>query len=194
MTGPAEPEDRGEQWSAYEPTQHATPNPYAPNPYQQDPYQQDPRQQDPYSQAAPPPVPYSIAPYPGAAYPAHPASPQSVFAAQGPAPATGQSSSIGAMVVGGILLVTCFATPAGLAPLVLGILGFTKANSVNRLWMAGQRQEAEAAADSSRTLALWAWISCAVGIAVMILAVVFFFVWALNVDPNTSNQPGTYGT
>lgn len=190
MNDPAEPENPNEQWAAYEPTQQAMPNPYAAHPYPQNPYEPDPYQQAaPFPQAAPPPALYG-----GPAYPAYPGSPQSVFAAQGPAPATAQASSIGAMVVGGILLLSCYGTLAGIAPLVLGILGFTKANSVNRLWLGGQQQDAAAAADSSRKLAMWAWISLAIGIAVTVLAVVLLGVWAMNTDPTPSRGTGIYGT
>lgn len=150
-----------------------------------------------YPPAQPPYVqpPYAHAPYPPVAYPAaaYPPSPQSVFSVQGPAPATAQASSIGAIVVGATFLLSCFGSAAGIAPLILGILGFNKANSVNRLWLAGDQAAATAAADSSKKLALWAWISLGIGIVLTVLAVVLLVVWTYNVEPNRVT-PGTYGT
>ncbi|GAA4659932.1 hypothetical protein [Gordonia humi] len=187
MSNPFDPHTPGadsgdEQWTAYEPTQFAQrpdlrKHDDVPPPVPGPPTAQ-PEFGMPLPQAAPPmygsPYPYTGQPFaPGAA---------------GPAPQTGQVSSIVALCLGGLLTVSCYGTLIGIAPLVLGIVGLTKSNSVSRLWFAGQYDAATAAAASSKRLAMWAWISLGIGVALAIIAVIVFVVWAVNVDPS----PPTY--
>lgn len=174
-----------QDWSAYEPTVVAggaedgplPPQAYPgyPNPYAEQPSgpQQQYAQQPPYPQLQP----YAYAPQP---------SPQAVFAAQGPTPQTGQVSAIVALVVGAMLLFSCYGTLAGVAPTVLGILGIIQSNSVNRFWTAGQMDEARRAAEDSKKKAMWAWISMAIGVVVTVVVVVIVVVVALQADGGSS--------
>ena len=173
---------------AYEPTQTTPTPPPLPEPgfaqpgFAQPGYAQPGYAQPGYSEQAyaQPPV---VAPGPyGAAYP-YPG--QQFGAAQpGPAPQTGQISSIVALVFGGILTVSCYGTLIGIAPLVLGIIGLTKANSVGRLWFAGQTAEASQAAESSKKAAMWAWISLGIGVVLAIIVIIILVAWAVNNDPS----------
>lgn len=194
-----------QDWSAYEPTVVAGgaedgplppqaypgyPNPYAeqpsgPQPDVQQPdggqqlYGQQQYGQQQYAQqpSYPQLQPYAYAPQP---------SPQAVFAAQGPTPQTGQVSAIVALVVGAMLLFSCYGTLAGVAPTVLGILGIIQSNSVNRFWTAGQMDEARRAAEDSKKKAMWAWISMAIGVVVTVVVVVIVVVVALQADGGSS--------
>ncbi|MCF8609646.1 hypothetical protein L5G28_05640 [Gordonia sp. HY285] len=180
---------------AYEPTQTTPTPPPLPEPgYAQSGYAQSGYAQPGYSEQAyaQPPLPPVVAPGPyGAAYP-YPG--QQFGAGQpGPAPQTGQISSIVALVFGGLLTVSCYGTLIGIAPLVLGIIGLTKANSVGRLWFAGQTAEASQAAESSKKAAMWAWISLGIGVVLAIIVVIILVVWAVNSDPSP-NTTYTYDT
>lgn len=174
------------EWAAYEPTQVSVPRPdlvkrdmprgpgYAPADYGQAQFVQPP---------LPPAVPFPYGaphPYPGQQ--------------QAAAPPTGQVSAIVALVFGGILTVSCYGTLIGIAPLVLGIIGLTKANSVSQLWITGQTTEAVKAAESSKTAAMWAWISLGIGVVLVVIAVIVFIVWVANTAdiPETDSPYRTY--
>ncbi|MCF8603095.1 hypothetical protein L5I01_06930 [Gordonia sp. HY442] len=183
MTTPENPygsQSDDSEWAAYEPTQVGVPKPdpgfqYAPPPQ----YQPQPQ----YAPQPLPPVSYgSPYPYPG-----------QQFRAQPPAapPQTGQISSVVALVLGGILTLSCYGTLVGIAPLVLGIVGFTKANSVGRLWYAGRTTEAAQAAESSKKAAMWAWISMGIGVVLAVIAIVLIVAWAINSD-STPDPTYTY--
>lgn len=142
-------------------------------------------------------TPYA-APYPGYAAPGYPAAGYppgygvpGYTPPAGPAPQTAQVSSVISLVISGLLVITCYGALAGIAPLVLSILGVTKASSVDRLWMSGQAQAAQDAAAASKKLAMWAWIALAIGVVVTILVIIGFVVWISNVDTSTGS---TYGT
>ncbi|MCF8568933.1 CD225/dispanin family protein [Gordonia sp. HY002] len=175
MTTPENPygsQSDDSEWAAYEPTQVGVPKP------------------DPGFQYAPPPLPPAPAPVPyGTPYPY----PGQQFGARPPAgpPQTGQISSVVAMVLGGILTLSCYGTLVGIAPLVLGIVGFTKANSVGRLWYAGRTTEAAQAAESSKKAAMWAWISMGIGVVLAVIVIVLIIAWAINTD-STPDPTYTY--
>ncbi|GAA3956113.1 CD225/dispanin family protein [Gordonia caeni] len=214
--GPDQPSDEettitpAQDWSSYEPTVVAgggadadaggadgplPPQAYPgyPNPYAEQQSVSQPEAQQPYTQQPPYTYPYAqpqpYAPQPYAYVP--PPSPQAVFASQGAAPQTGQVSAIVALVVGAMLLVSCYGTLAGIAPTVLGILGIMQANSVNRSWMAGQIEEARQAAEGSKKKAMWAWISMAIGVLVTIVVVVILIVVAIQADGGSSTGYST---
>lgn len=139
------------------------------------------------SPPVPPPAPNPVypaaaVPYPPApvAYPYAPmAYPQAGVAALGREPQTGQVSSIIVICVGAIFTLSCYGTLVGIAPLVLGVIGLTKANSVSRYWFAGQRELAQESADSSRTMAKWAWISFGIGLAITVIAIIVIVIWVI---------------
>lgn len=170
------PENPGDSdWAAYEPTQVGVPKP-------------DPGYWK--SQYVPPPLPPVVPPAPyGPSYP-YPGQ-QFGVRAQGSPPQSGQTSSLIALVFGGILTVSCYGTLIGIAPLVLGIVGFTRANSVARLWYAGRTAEAADAAESSKKAAMWAWISLGIGVVLAVIAVVLVIAWAINSD-STPDPVYTY--
>lgn len=171
------------------PNPYAEPTIHAQQPYAQQPYAQQSYAQQPYAQqqGPAPQQPSYYQPYPYVPQPA----PQAVFASQGPAPQTGQTSSIVALIIGALLLFSCYGTLAGIAPTVLSLLGLTQANSVNRLWMAGQIDAARQAAEESKKKAMWAWISMGIGVIVTIIVVVVVLVLAIQADSGTS---GGYAT
>ena len=179
MTDQHDPDD---EWSSYDPTQYAqrpdlTKHDAPPLPptagYPTPGYPQPPYPPNPY------PAPY---PYPA---PNRPVSPP---------PSTGQVSSIVAVCIGAILTLSCYGTLIGIAPLVLGILGLNKSNAVSRMWSAGREVEAVDAAASSKNLAMWAWISLAIGLVIALILIVVFVVWVINADPSapTHSPYGTY--
>jgi hypothetical protein len=134
-------------------------------------------------------TPYA-APYPGsgaAGYGAAGYPPPAAAAA----PQTAQVSSVISLVISGLLVITCYGAVAGAVPLILSILAVAKSSSVNRLWLSGQARAAQDAADASKKLAMWAWITLAVGIVLTVVALVGFFVWLSGVEPSTGY---TYGT
>lgn len=103
--------------------------------------------------------------YPGGAPGAYPN-------AQSLPPVSSTTSAILATVFGGLLIAGCYTSLIGIAPLVLGIMSLNKSNSVSRLWYLGQQQAAHDAVASASNLAKWAWISMAIGFAVVVVAVV----------------------
>ncbi|GEE01177.1 hypothetical protein nbrc107696_16230 [Gordonia spumicola] len=196
MTDSNEP--RSDQWAAYDETQIApvslnkqeapAPGDVAASDAPAVPHYENPAPapayQDPYAQPQYPVVP----PYP--AQPQYPvAQPQSPWVPQpgqffqapppinyGPAPLTAQTSAILATVFGGLLVAGCWTTLIGIAPLVLGIVGLNKANSVGRLWGTGQFDAARYAAEESRRYANWAWISMAIGFTLGLLLVLVLVI------------------
>lgn len=155
------------------------PAPQAPAGFTQDPYAQGGyAPQPPYSEQ--PPMPQAAPWYP-AQQPVYQGVP-GYAPSLGLAPQTGQVSAIVAIVVGALLSLTCYGTVIGIAPLVLGIMGVTKANSVTTFWISGQQQAAYEAAESSRKMAMWAWISMAIGIALVVLVVIIIVVIAANAN------------
>ncbi|MFT3660072.1 MAG: CD225/dispanin family protein [Gordonia sp. (in: high G+C Gram-positive bacteria)] len=114
------------------------------------PYQ--PPAQNPYSVPAPPYSPYGGYQVPGAI-----------------PPATGQVSAIICVVVSALMTVSCYFTLIGLAPLIVGIVALVRSNSVETLWRTGQAEAAQRAAESSKTLAMWAWLSMVIGVIVVVL-------------------------
>lgn len=172
------------------------------DPYAQDPYAQNSNAQNPNAQPSYGQAPYSQNPY-GAPPPAYgqPYGQPGAYGYQygpppGLAPQTGQVSSIVALVFGGLLTVSCYFTLIGIAPLVLGIMGLTKANSVNGLWMSGRAAEAEDAAASSKKLAMWAWISLGIGVVIAAIIITILIVWAVNSEPDrpSSTYPTSHST
>lgn len=155
----------------------AAPDPVAPEPPQQDVYPeagQYPAQQPAYPQA----IPYAAAPgAPLTPYPMYPGYGQQP---SGPQPETGQVSSIICLVISGLLTVSCYFTLIGLAPLILSIVALVKSNSVGSLWLSGQTEAAQQAADSSRSLALWAWLSMLIGFVVAVVVVLVIIAIAVN--------------
>ncbi|MEZ5211013.1 MULTISPECIES: hypothetical protein [unclassified Gordonia (in: high G+C Gram-positive bacteria)] len=184
---PGSGKSNDDSWSAYEPTQIApTPGPSpAPNPAPETPYYDQPA--DPYY-AAPAPMP-APAPYPAPAPAPFPYAPSyGPVAAPGPAPATGQVSSIVAIVIGGLFAVTCYGLPVGLAPLILGILGLTKSNASGNYWRTGQAELAVQTAESSKKMAMWAWIAFAIGFVIAVIVVVAIIIWAVYYADSTSSS------
>ncbi|MGB3708126.1 hypothetical protein [Gordonia sp. (in: high G+C Gram-positive bacteria)] len=148
-------------------TPQSDPAAFPPNPVYQG-FTADPYGQQQGGYAPQQPMPYYPAPvpaYPGLGYGG---------VNRGPAPATSQVSSILAIVIGGLLTFSCYGFLLGIAPLILGIVGVVKANSVSRLWFMGQEQEAYAAAESSKKMAMWAWIGMAIGLVITIIIVIVF--------------------
>lgn len=90
---------------------------------------------------------------------------------QGPPPETNSTSAIIVTVFAGLLLVSCYGTLIGIAPLVLGIVSINKGNAVAGYWYAGQGESAYAAVESARKTAMWAWISMGIGFLVELLAI-----------------------
>ncbi|MFT3899105.1 MAG: CD225/dispanin family protein [Gordonia sp. (in: high G+C Gram-positive bacteria)] len=64
----------------------------------------------------------------------------------------------------------------GIAPLVLGIIGIVKSNSVNTLWSTGDQAGAGVAAEDAKKFGLWGLISfgalVALGVILIIIAVI----------------------
>jgi hypothetical protein len=201
MTEPNDPLDKDAEkqpddgWAAYDETQvgklslekneSADPEAYAQTMFNEvppvaPPYTPAP---DPFAQpesAAPPqygqPQPQYGVPQPQFAQPQY-VQPQFVQQYQPmgfgqPMPRTAQTSAILATVFGGLLVVGCYTTLIGLAPLILGIIGITKSSSVTSLWGMGQYDAARHAALESEKYARWAWISMAIGFAVVVLIIV----------------------
>lgn len=177
-----------DSWAAYEPTQIAPapgPSP-APNPAPETPYYDQPA--DPYFAApVPAPAPYSVpAPAPFPYVPSY--GPVTGSAA---APATGQVSSIVAIVIGGLFAVTGCCLPVGLAPLILGILGLTKANASGNYWRTGQAELAVQSAESSKKMAMWAWIAFAIGFVIAVIAFIIWLVLVYYADSASSSGVST---
>ena len=105
----------------------------------------------------------------GAQYP--PVGPGVYGSAQGPPPQVSNGSAIAAVIVGAMLVLLCYTVFIGVGPLVFGILSLTKSSSVANLWYRGFPQAAYEAVESSKNLAKWAWISLAIGVAVVLLIV-----------------------
>lgn len=119
---------------------------------------------------------------PAAYVPAYP-QPAAYGSPQAMPPQTNTTSAILAIVFSGLLVVGCYTTVIGIAPLVLGIMSLNKSNSVSRLWYVGQQQAAYDAVSSASNLAKWAWISMAIGFAVVILVVVVIIAIAVGNAP-----------
>ncbi|WFN92196.1 hypothetical protein ACK8HH_14960 [Gordonia sp. LUNF6] len=182
-----------DEWSAYAQTQirGVAPHP-AENPFEHGAFPAQP----PYENAAPPPQPSPVQPaqaygygygygYPVAggapASPQYPAVPgyQSPYT-QGPPPESSATSAILATVFAGLLLVSCYGSLIGIAPLIFGIIGINKSNAVAKHWYVGQREAAYAAVESARKMSMWAWISMGIGFLVELVAVLVIVAVAVN--------------
>ncbi|MBM7367870.1 hypothetical protein [Gordonia hydrophobica] len=153
--------------SAFDPTaQQGFEAPAYGQPYGQQPYAEQGYGQPQY--ATPPAVP---PPAYGYGTPYQPVGAPVYGSANGLPPHVSNTSAILAIVFGGLLVAGCYTTLIGIAPLVLGIVSMNKSNSVSKLWYVGQTQQAYDAIESSKNLAKWAWISMAIGFAVVIAVV-----------------------
>ncbi len=91
---------------------------------------------------------------------------------QGPPPPTSQASAIVSLVISSLMVFGCYTTLIGLAPFVFSILSLSKGNNVATIWMSGQHDLARLNADEAQKWARWAWISMAIGVGVVILAII----------------------